>query len=323
MNDLILIESQSARTEKMNGLTDTNATAHLNKAKALTMALHQGTGFATTRQMSEYYEVPVETVRTALMRHREEFTADGVKEMKGDELEALRREGSNGLNLPESTTRLICWTPRAALRLGMLLRDSAIAKAVRTVLLDIVESTPQPRTDNAFAIRKIDLKIEIARLELQKLELQREDISPVSTISPPRPVQQELDLDIVQRFNESKAALLKAQTLKNEYKALSLAPKPKYDLATIDNIESVEAYIRDCTKLDPNAKVYIGKADGNPNTHFYPNYINYCVEQGMAFVAMQRFSKVLMQLVYTNMGVRLFKGKDRVGCHVKGIAIAA
>jgi hypothetical protein len=168
-------------------------------------------------------------------------------------------------------------------------------------------------SDNTLAIRKIDLQIDIKRLELQKLELQREDIAPVQT---------ELDLDIVERYKASEAALLKAKTLKNEYKALSLAPKVKNDLSTIDNIESVEAYIRDRTKLDPNAKVYIGKADGNPNTHFYPNYINYCAEQGMAFVAMQRFSKVLMQLVYTNMEVRLFKGKDRDGCHVKGIAIA-
>lgn len=313
MNDLILIESQSARTEKMNGLTDTNATDHLNKAKALTMALHQGTGAATTEQMSEYYEVSFETVKTVVLRHKDELASDGLKVVSGQELKDVRFN----MNLTsDKAPSLTIWTPRAALRLGMLLRDSAIAKAVRTVLLNIVESTPQPRTDNAFAIRKIDLKIEIARLELQKLELQREDISP------PRPVQQELDLDIVQRFNESKAALLKAQTLKNEYKALSLAPKVKHDLTTIDNIESVEAYIRDRTKLDPNAKVYIGKADGDSTKLLYPNYLQYCNQNGLAFVTMQRFSKVLMQLVYTNMEVKLFKGKDRIGCHVKGIAIA-
>lgn len=189
--------------------------------------------------------------------------------------------------------------------------------ANRTLRGVIEGKAPQPIVDNTLAIRKIDLQIDIKRLELQKLELQREDIAP------PRPIQTELDLDIVERYKASEAALLKAQTLKNEYKALSLAPKVKNDLSTIENIESVEAYIRDRTKLDPNAKVYIGKADGNPDTHFYPNYINYCAEQGLAFVAMQRFSKVLMQLVYMNSEVRLLKGKDRIGCHVKGIAILA
>jgi hypothetical protein len=79
---------------------------------------------------------------------------------------------------------LTLWTPRAALRLGMLLRDSAIAKAVRTVILDIVESAPQSRTDHTLAIRKIDLQIDIKRLELQKLELQREDITPPRVYAP-------------------------------------------------------------------------------------------------------------------------------------------
>jgi hypothetical protein len=170
-------------------------------------------------------------------------------------------------------------------------------------------------------IRKLELQVELKKLELGIYAPHPANHLQPRTVS--TPIQTELDLDIVERYKASEAALLKAKTLKNEYKALSIAPKPKYDLATIENIESVEAYIRDRTKLDPNAKVYIGKADGNPDTHFYPNYVNYCVEQGMAFVAMQRFSKVLMQLVYTNMGARLFKGKDRIGCHVKGIAILA
>ncbi|MBD2095900.1 hypothetical protein H6F90_12155 [Trichocoleus sp. FACHB-591] len=43
------------------------------------------------------------------------------------------------LNLTPDTPQALVWTPRAALRLGMLLRDSAIAKAVRTSLLDVVE----------------------------------------------------------------------------------------------------------------------------------------------------------------------------------------
>lgn len=187
---------------------------------------------------------------------------------------------------------------------------------------------PQPHPDRSIDSRKIDLQISIKKLEIEiaKLEIARVDLDyqSVPTTQPKTsPIQQELDLDIVERYKASEAALLKAKTIANEYKALSITPKPKNDLTSIDNIESVQAYIRDRTKLDPSAKVYIGKADGNPATHFYPNYINYCVEQGLAFVTMQAFSKVLMQLVYTNMEVRLFKGKDAKGCHVKGIAIAA
>jgi len=178
------------------------------------------------------------------------------------------------------------------------------------------KATP-PRQDNTLAIRKLDLQIEIKKLELQKLELQREDY---------KPVQQELDLDIEERFKRSQQDLLKAKALENEYKASLIEQKLKpkqYTLSNIDNVESVEAYLKSCLKLEPSAKAYIGKADGNPNTHLYPNYVNYCVQNGLSFVPMQCFSKVLRQLAYTKLEVRLSKGRDRVGCHINGIAIAA
>ena len=331
MNDLILVESQSARTEKMSGMSDDRAVDHLSKAKALTMAVHQGTGFATTRQMSEYYEVPVETVKTALMRHRDEFLADGVEERKGKELEALRRVGSDGLNLPESTTRLICWTPRAALRLGMLLRDSAIAKAVRTVILDIVESAPQTRTDRAIDTRKIDLQISIKKLEIEiaKLELQREDIAPKSpkTYAPlpcPPAIQTELSIDIEQRYNKSKADLLAAKTLENEAKAAKLTQKfASKQLASRVNTESIAAWVNDCATLNPTAITYVGKATGNPQTHLYPNYANYCHQHHLELLNMQVFSRALMSLVEMTLNTRLGKNRDRYGNHLIGIAIAA
>ncbi len=320
MNDLILIESQSARNETMLNVSDDRAIEHLNKAKALTMALWQGTGIATTKQMAEYYEISEDTVQTFVKTNRDELLLDGLKTIKGKEL----RDVVSILNTTsEKTPSLTIWTPRAALRLGMLLRDSLIAKAVRTVILNIVESVTHPRQANTLAIRKLDLQIEIKKLELQKLELQREDYKTLPT-PPAIPIQ--LDLDIEERFKRSQQDLLKAKALENEYKTSLIEQKLKpkqYALSNIDNVESVEAYLKSCLKLDPSAKAYIGKADGNPNTHLYPNYVNYCVQQGLSFVPMQCFSKVLRQLAYTKLEVRLSKGRDRVGCHINGIAIAA
>jgi hypothetical protein len=281
----------------------------------MTTLTHTYKGFAISQETDGY------TCLTDMAKAAGKLVADYLKI---DSTQAYLQALSTDMNIPLSSLVKVSkggngkqgtWAhPDVAIDFAQWCNVNFKIWANRTLRGVIEGKATQPIVDNTLAIRKIDLQIDIKRLELQKLELQREDIAPIQT---------ELDLDIVERYKASEAALLKAQTLKNEYKALSIAPKPKYDLTTIDNIESVEAYIRDRTKLDPNAKVYIGKADGNPNTHFYPNYVNYCVEQGMAFVAMQRFSKVLMQLVYTNFEVRLFKGKDRVGCHVKGIAILA
>ena len=55
MNDLILLESVSARNEKLTALTQDTALDHLNKAKSLVMAMWQGTGVATSQQMADYY----------------------------------------------------------------------------------------------------------------------------------------------------------------------------------------------------------------------------------------------------------------------------
>jgi hypothetical protein len=138
MNDLILTESQSARISAIADITHDRATETLNKAKALVMASWQGTGIATTEQMAEYYEVPVDTVQTAIKNNRDELASDGLKVLKGKELKDVMLL----LNTTSKAPSLTIWTPRAALRLGMLLRDSEVAKQVRTIILNIAVTPP-------------------------------------------------------------------------------------------------------------------------------------------------------------------------------------
>jgi hypothetical protein len=47
----------------------------------------------------------------------------------------------------------------------------------------------------------------------------------------------------------------------------------------------------------------------------------YCQEREMGFVLVQRFSRVLMQLVYATMQAKLIKRRDRNGCHVVGLKV--
>ncbi|MEG4406401.1 hypothetical protein [Microcoleus sp. MON2_D5] len=141
----ILLESKTARNGQLTQVNNEVASDVLSKAKALVFALWQGTGAATTEQMADYYEVPVETVRTVFKRHRDELDSDGVKVLRGKALSEVRVI----MNLTEfNRPHLTIWTPRAAFRLGMLLRDSEVAKQVRTVLLDVANgdriSEPNP-----------------------------------------------------------------------------------------------------------------------------------------------------------------------------------
>jgi hypothetical protein len=66
------------------------------------------------------------------------FELDGLKILRGRSLKDAREI----VSLPSDTSQAATWTPRAALRLGMLLRDSEVAKKVPTLLLDITEVAP-------------------------------------------------------------------------------------------------------------------------------------------------------------------------------------
>ena len=75
----------------------------------------------------EYYETTESVVRTSAHRHATELKSDGLKIIKGKELKTIQSQGSYIMQLPDKATVLALWTPRSALRLGMVLRDSTIA----------------------------------------------------------------------------------------------------------------------------------------------------------------------------------------------------
>lgn len=135
ISDSILVESKTARETQLAEIEPKRATEILTKIKSLYFALWQGTNTTVTEQVAEFYEVPEQNLRQLLKTHRSEFTSDGLKAIRGKALKDARDLWS----LPSKTSQVTVWTPRAVLRAGMLLRDSEIAKAVRTSLLNAVE----------------------------------------------------------------------------------------------------------------------------------------------------------------------------------------
>ena len=163
VSDSVLLESKSARDNRLERVPNERALEILNKAKALLVALWKGTGVTTTEEIARYYEVESSVVRHASKQHRDELLNDGWREVKGQEnLKSLRSIGSEVFSLPEATTRIAIWTPRAALRLGMILRDSEIAKAVRTSLLDAVETVIPAQSQE---IERLNLELQVAQAQ--------------------------------------------------------------------------------------------------------------------------------------------------------------
>lgn len=175
--ELVLIESRSARNSAIANLSDDRAIEILNKAKALVMAAWQGTGIATNKQLAEYFEISEDVVRDNLRRNKDELDLDGVKVLKGKTLRDLCEMLSQShYRVPSLTV----WTPRSALRLGMLLRDSAVAKQLRSTVLDIVENAkPQkPKLRIVEAELPVDEHVEVLSMLLSRnpfLSIQRKE----------------------------------------------------------------------------------------------------------------------------------------------------
>ncbi|ACK88099.1 gp48 [Bacillus cereus AH820] len=113
---------------------------------------------ATREQVAEFYDVPLETIKTVVKDNKEELNEDGYSVLLGrDVVDSLKSKNnlkeiqtkpgkytvtfSSGEELSVANRHNAIFTKRAILRVGLLLKGSEIAKEVRTQLLNIEEHT--------------------------------------------------------------------------------------------------------------------------------------------------------------------------------------
>lgn len=143
MKENELLESKELREEMVSRVET------LEKVKKL--LLIPNTDLANTQQVAEYYEVGLEAIKSLVKDNREEIAEDGLKNLTGTETKELLGRFSRDLanfrgyftceNIRFNNRNNLLFTRRAILRVGMLLRDSNVAKEVRTQLLNIEEQT--------------------------------------------------------------------------------------------------------------------------------------------------------------------------------------
>ncbi|TDH57520.1 hypothetical protein E2F47_01750 [Mycobacterium eburneum] len=112
----------------------------------------------TTDMVAEFYQVPIETIRTTVNRNREEFDADGVHVMSRAEFD----ERFN-LKLSSRASSFMLYPRRAVLRVGMLLRDSPVARDVRDYLLNVEQASRGVELDLTDPDVALDKIIELAK----------------------------------------------------------------------------------------------------------------------------------------------------------------
>ena len=93
----------------------------------------------TTKMVADYYEVEVQTIQKCYRRNKEEIDSDGVvykafKDfLRGHLVPIKTMKGKSIFSINENvffeipSRGILCFSQRAILRIGMLLRDSKIA----------------------------------------------------------------------------------------------------------------------------------------------------------------------------------------------------
>jgi hypothetical protein len=125
INEAALLESKALRSSVLD------RTDVLDRVKALSL-LPDGM-HVTTAMVAAYFEVGLEAIKSLVKDHRVELETNGYHLLTGDELRSFK-----DLSGIQSHTRsLALFSRRAVLNVAMLLRDSKIARQVRTYLLDV------------------------------------------------------------------------------------------------------------------------------------------------------------------------------------------
>lgn len=152
-NEETLVESREARERCME------RTEVLDKVKHL--FLIPGMEYLTATQVADFYEVDAETIKKVRQRNSDEFAEDGVHKEPITSFRDFNRDNMSRSNTDVVITPLrgrikfaygnttvivpntgiTVYPKRAILRMGMLLRDSKVAKEVRTQILNVFEKT--------------------------------------------------------------------------------------------------------------------------------------------------------------------------------------
>ncbi|GGN66047.1 hypothetical protein GCM10011579_037200 [Streptomyces albiflavescens] len=159
INEAALLESKALRDGALE------RTDVLDKVKALSL-LPDGM-HVTTAMVAAYFEVAERAINRMAQRHRDELTVNGLRILRGEELSRFKGDTLSlyPQSYPQPRSSLALWSRRAVLNVAMLLRDSDVARQVRTYLLDmeyLARTRPmkEPAPSNALPLDdRIDRQI--------------------------------------------------------------------------------------------------------------------------------------------------------------------
>jgi hypothetical protein len=140
--EVALLESRALRDSV------THRTEALDKVKALVL-LPDGV-YVTTTMVADYFEVGRKAINSLIQRHREELHGNGFRILKGEE--SNRFLDFNLKSTQVSGRGVAIYDRRAVLNIAMLLRESDVARRVRSHLLDTQAHRHAPATPPSWGM---------------------------------------------------------------------------------------------------------------------------------------------------------------------------
>lgn len=129
----------------------------LNKVKELVTL--PGDVYCSTMIVADFYEVDSSSIRTLIERHVGEFESDGYRTVSRADVSLVTGLTWAELGFPAKAHTAALFPRRAVLRVGMLLRDSAVARRVRDMLLDVeAQSRPAELSEDEIVLRALEIQ---------------------------------------------------------------------------------------------------------------------------------------------------------------------
>ena len=123
------------------------------------------TELMTTKMVAEWYEVSEDVIRQLYVRNKDELMENGAVSLSGEQLRDIK--SLSGLKTRARSVTV--FSKRALLNVGMLLRDSIIARRVRAALLDQQEElTDEQKIKGIDEEEQLLLNIIRAKDDLEK-----------------------------------------------------------------------------------------------------------------------------------------------------------
>jgi hypothetical protein len=125
-------------THKIFGFSSVSFVTMVKSGGSITLA-YEGREFDVIVIDPDGVESIKDTIDKSYQRHRDELESDGVEVLRGEHLRDVR----DILSLTPNSHQETVYTPAGTLRMSCFLRDSQVAKAVRTTMIRLIQGVGQ------------------------------------------------------------------------------------------------------------------------------------------------------------------------------------